>query len=195
MAMQQQQDDVMTQYKQNFNVLYTACRAHQMGVVIPLRRCCGPDVLRTPCAFAFVLMCVWAMCTRDNFLWLWIGVWCCYFLKHRLESALIAKSGAKIHSQYDGWPDAIRIGRTEKVAKLIVEPVVIVSFGAVMFYAYQQNHWQPYGLPYFMLTGGFTLPFVEIVKQTIWRRRTQSMLDARVEQEALVNDFRNRFGN
>jgi hypothetical protein len=193
--MQQQQDDVMTQYKRNFNFFYTGCLIHQRGVVIPLRRGLGGDALGAPCALAFVLMCVWAMCTRDNFLWLWIGVWFLCFLKRRLESVVLTKSGAKLHSQYDGWPDAIRIVRTEKIAKLIVEPFIIVCFGAVMFYAYQQNHWQPYGLPYFMLIGGFTLPFVEIVKQQIWQRRTQSMLDARVEQEQVMNDFRNRYGN
>jgi hypothetical protein len=193
--MPQQQDDVMTQWKQNFNFIFTACLIHQRAIVIPLRKGFGADAIGKPCALALVLMCIWGMCTRDNFLWLWIAVWFACFLKRRVETALLVKSHVKIHSQYDGWPDAIRIGRTEKIAKLIVEPVVIVSLGAALFYGYQENHWQPYGLPYFLLAGGFTLPFVELVKQTIWQRRTQSIVDARVENEALMNDFHKRYGN
>jgi hypothetical protein len=193
--MPQQQDDVMMEYKRNFNVVYTICRAHQMGVVIPLRKGFGTDVLRTPCVLAFVLICVWAMCTRDNFMGLWAAVWLCCYTRRRFEAAALSRSGAKLHSQYDGWPDAIRIGRTEKIAKLIVEPLVVLGFGATMFCLYQRNGWQLYGLPYFMLAGGFTLPFVEMIKQMIWQRRTQSIVNARVEQEGLMNEFRNRYGN
>ena len=190
----QQQDDVMMQYKRNFNLIYSACLIHQRAIVVPLRRAFGVRALRTPCALGLILMCVWALCTHDNYMWLWIGAWFLCFLVRRAESVKLARAGAKVHSEYDGWPDAIRIGRTEKAAKLVIEPFIIVCLGGVLFSVYQQMHWSPYGLPYFFFTGGFTLPFLEIVKQQIWERRTQGMVDARVEQEALMNDFRNRYG-
>jgi hypothetical protein len=50
------------------------------------------------------------------------------------------------------------------------------------------------GLPSFFLWGVISLPFVEIVKRTIWERRTQGMSDARIEQQQVVSNYRNRFG-
>jgi hypothetical protein len=55
--------------------------------------------------------------------------------------------------------------------------------------------WPPSGLPFFLLAGVVTLPFVEIVKQRTWERRTQSIMDSRLEQQETINDFRNRYGN
>jgi hypothetical protein len=40
-----------------------------------------------------------------------------------------------------------------------------------------------------------SLPFVELTNQMIWNRRLQSMADARKEQEMLMGDYKNRFGN
>ena len=100
-----------------------------------------------------------------------------------------------IHSQYDGWPiEAIKFGRTEKVAKLIVEPIIVGALGAVLFVIYQGAEMPVYGLPYFFLLGLATLPFVEKVKQATWERRIQGMVDARVEQEALVRESREKYG-
>jgi hypothetical protein len=193
---QQEQTDFMTKWKNNFNWAYSVALVHQRCLVIPMRKGFGVQALGTPCALALVLMAVWGLCTRDMLLWAWAGLWSLYFLVRRAESVKLGKSGAKVHSQYDGWPfDAIRIGRTEKMAKLVVEPLLVVILGGLVFWGYQQMHWPPYGLPYFLLAGGFTLPFVETVKQKIWERRTQSMIDARVEQEQLMQDVRDRYGD
>jgi hypothetical protein len=51
-----------------------------------------------------------------------------------------------------------------------------------------------YGLPYFFMLGLVTLPFVEKVKQLVWERRIQGINDARIEQEALVRESRERYG-
>ena len=194
---QQQQDDMMTKYKKNFNFIYSACLIHQRCLVVPLRRAFGVQALGTPCALApHPDVRVGDLHAATTTCGLWIGIWFLCFLVRRAESVKLRQSGAKMHGRVRRAPvDAIRIGRTEKAAKLVVEPFLMVGLGGVLFSVYQQIHWSPYGLPYFFFAGGFTLPFVEIVKQQIWERRTQAMVDARVEQETLMREFRNRYGN
>ena len=142
------------------------------------------------------MMCVWAMVSHDNFMWIWIGFWLLCQLKRRVESVKLARSGAWIHSQYDGWPfDAIKYARTEKVAKMVVEPILVGILGGILYWIYSQYGLKPTGLPYFFLSGIFTLPFVEIVKQTIWEKKIRGMQDARLEQEQMVEELRDKWGN
>jgi hypothetical protein len=196
MTMQQQQDDFMTKWKQNFNFTYSACLIHQRAIVVPLRMAWGPQALGVPCALALVVMVLWAVFSRDPLMWGWIALWLTSFVGRRAESLWLWAVGAKLHGWYDGYPvGTIVLGRTEKATKLLVEPLLAGGLGVAVYWWYDRCHFSPYGLPYFLLSGVFTLPFVEIVKQKIWEHRTQSMVDARVEQEALMNDFRNRYGN
>lgn len=197
MAMQQQQDqnDSMN-FKRNFNIAYMACLIHQRALVVPFRNQFGTQALGAPCGLAFVLMLLWAAFSRDPFMWMWTLMWLICFIRRRVEALRLAKSGQRIHSQYDGWPwDAIRIGRTEKAAKLVVEPLLVGILGALLYWIYSLAAMSPYGLPYFLLSGIFTLPLVESVKHTILQRRTQSMLDAQLDQEQVMQDFRDRYGD
>jgi hypothetical protein len=196
--MNQQQHDPNDafQWKRNFNIAWWLCLIHQRGIVILLRNLWGVQALGTPCALALVVMFLWATFSRDPFMWGWLGVWVLVFLCRRWEAARLVKKGSRLHSQYDGFPvGSITLGRTEKAAKMIVEPLLIGGLGYGLYWIYGEQGWSPYGLPYFLLTGCFTLPFVELVKQTLWERRTQAMLDGRIENEAMMSDFRDRYGN
>jgi hypothetical protein len=191
---QQEQHSMVENWRRNFNIAYSLLLIHQRGIIIPMRERFGKDVFGFHCVLALVLMCLWAAFSKDMFMWLWIGLWVLYLAKRRDEAARLAKDG-KTHSQYDGWPaEAIKLGRTEKAAKLVVEPVLVGIVGGILFWIYQEAGLPVYGLPYFFLAGVFTLPFVERVKQIIWERRVQGMTDARIEQEALVRDVRERTG-
>jgi hypothetical protein len=193
--MQQQQEDFMTRYKRNFNIAYNLMLVHQRAIIIPMRERYGKEVFGSPCALAFLLMCAWAALSMDAFMWLWVGVWLFYLARRKDEAVRLANSGARIHSQYDGWPlDANRYGCSENVAKLVVEPVLVGAVGIVLFMIYQEAGLPVYGLPYFFMLGLVTLPFVEKVKQLVWERRIQGINDARIEQEALVRESRERYG-
>jgi hypothetical protein len=140
-------------------------------------------------------MFVWAVLSGDPGMWLRIVMWFLCFLQRRIESLRRAARGEIIHSQYDGWPfDTIKIGRTQATCKLFVEPLFIGILGGIAYWLYGKMGWEVRGLPWFLLAGCFSLPFVEMIKQTIWRRRIQGMADARVEQEAVVRDFRDKYG-
>jgi len=190
---QQQQEG--NDFKRNFNIAFSFLVMHQRALTIPMRNRYGLQALGVPCALAVVLMALWAAFSYDPFMWLWLGIWLLFFVKRRLESLRLNWNGVRVHSQYDGFPfDAIRLGRTENVAKLVVEPILIGILGSLVYWLYAQAHMSPYGLPYFLLAGVFTLPFVEMAKQTIWQKRTQAMLDARLEQEQTMRSFRSKFG-
>jgi hypothetical protein len=183
--------------KRNFNFAYAVMVMHQRALTIPMRNHYGTQALGIPCALALVLMVLWGMPSRDPFKWMWIGMWLICQIHRRIQSVRLAHDGVRIHSQYDGWPfEAIRFGRTERAAKMIVEPIMVGVLGGILYWIYGAYlGMPPYGLPYFLLAGLFTLPFVEMVKKTVGERRSQSMMDARLEQEAIARAFRNRWGD
>jgi len=193
---QQQQEDFTEKWKRNFNLTAGLCMIHQRGIVVPMRNRWGVQALGTSCAWAFFLMLLWALFSQDVFMWGWLGVWTIYYLQRKAEATKLVKSGERIHSHSDGDSiDGARIGRSAKTAKLVVEPILVVAFGICLYLIYGELGMRPYGLPYFMLAGGITLPFVEQVKQQIWEKRIQAMTDARLENEAMVGDLRDRYGN
>ena len=195
--MQQQNDpNDPFEWKRNFNVAYNILLIHQRAVVVPLRMAWGPQALGVPCALALVLMVVWAAFSRDPLLWGWIALWLTCFVSRRAETLWLWATGARLHGGYDGHPFvAIRLGRTENAAKLVVEPLLVGGLGGAAYWWYGRFHFSPYGLPYFLLAGCASLPFVELVKQTIWKRRSQATLDARLEQEASMREFRSKYGD
>lgn len=192
--MQQQEElDFSEKLKRNFNIGHFLFLIHQRAIVVVCRDNWGTQALGFPCLCAFMLMMLWYVFTHDNLMLAWIGFWLLCLAKRRMESVRLAKSGAVIHSRYDGWP--INLGSNENRAKLIYEPVLVGILGFMAFKFYQHMGWRPTGLPYFLLLGVATLPFVEMVKQKAWERRTQSMMDARLEQQEAINDFRDKYGD
>jgi hypothetical protein len=186
----QQQNDVRENWKRNFNIAYGIALIHQRAIVMLSRNMWGSQALGVPCALALLLMLFWGALTQDPLMWVWIVLWLFSFIKNRIQSARLK---GEIHSFYDGR--AIKCGSNERRAKLIIEPFKFAVVGLVALKVYEYLGWPPHGLPYFLLTSVFTLPFCEAVKQSIWNRRVQAMQDARIEQEALVDDYQNKFGN
>jgi hypothetical protein len=191
--LEQQQKTEQQKFKDSFNIAFFWFLVHQRGLTVLMRNQWGVQALGFPCGLAFVLMLVWASFARDPFMLVWTAVWLLYLLRRQREAA---RNARKTHSQYDGWPlDAMRFCRTQKTAKLVVEPILVAIFGSLLWWIYRQMGWDPHGLPAFLLAGIITLPFVERVKQAAWERRLQGMQDARLEQEALVRESHKRFGD
>ena len=192
---QQQQLDFPEKLKRNFNIVHSLFLMHQRAIVVVCRNKWGTQALGLPCFCAFILMMLWFVFTRDNLMLAWIAFWLLCLVKRRVESVRLAKSGAMIHSGYDGWPfDAMKYVKSENTAKLIVEPILTGILGFIAFKGYEYMGWRPTGLPCFLLWGVATLPFIEMVKQKTSERRTQSMMDGRLEQQEAINDFRDKYG-
>src|SRR5437660_6763922 len=140
-----QQHDQKDSWKQNFNIVFFFMLIHQRCIVIPMRTRWGVQALGTPCFFALLVMVVWTGLSGDVLMWGWVILWIAAFLHRRIQSLWLYRKGVKIHTHYDGWPDTIKIGRTEKVCKLIVEPLYIGLLGAAAYWLYGEMGWSPYG--------------------------------------------------
>jgi hypothetical protein len=179
--------------KEHFNIAHALCVVHQRAIVVLSRDKWGKNALGFTCAFAFALQFAWAAFSQDTLMYLWLGIWCLCYAKRRGEAVKLA---GRVHSYYDGWPcDAVRYCGSERIAKRVVEPILVGILGGILRWYYTQQGWSPMGLPNFLLLGVLTLPFVEAVNQKVRERRIDAMSDARMEQEQLVQDYRDRFGS
>jgi hypothetical protein len=192
---QQQHQEEPFNKKQAFDIAIGLLLAHQRAIVLICRNRFGIEALGLPCLVALIGMITWASFSRDPVFWVWIAIWLFYLAMRRIESVRLWKGGAKIHSHYDGYPiDAMRHTSSEKTAKLVVEPILVVVLGGVLCWIYQENDLPLCGLPYFFLLGAASMAVVEAVNQAIRDRQTQAMLDARIEQEETLRVFEEKHG-
>ncbi len=179
-------------WKDKFNFAHSLCIYHQRCLVIGERTHWGTEALARPCIFAVVLMLLWFLFTADTGMLVWMGWWFLAFIARRIEAVKIA---GQVHSWYDGYPKAaMKFTKSEETAKRFIEPLTFLIAGLLILWLYREMGWNVKGLPAFLLAGIFTLPLVEAVKKTIQDRQVQGMQDAKIEQEALVSNFKNRFG-
>jgi hypothetical protein len=195
---QQQQQDNGPDKKQSLDIIYSLCLMHQRAMVVPLRKGWGKEALGLPCLLALGLMFFWAGFSRDPLMWGYLGFWFLCQMVRRLESLRLAARGIKVHSRYDGWPHfALRIRGVgnENIAKLFVEPLAVFFAGLCFLALSDELHTPRNGLPLFLMLGIFSLPMVEGIKRMIRGKRVQSMMDARLEQQALMEEFKDRWGD
>ena len=192
--MQQQQNDPMS-WGQKFNIVYWLCLVHQRAIVVPLRSGFGTEALGAPCLLAVLLLYLWGQFSQDMLVWAYGGLFILYQGYRRFQSLRLARGGARVHSLYDGRCGGVLGRMNERTAKLVFEPALVFGCGVALYWLYQENGLPVAGLPYLFLAGGFTLPFVEAVKQTAWDRRVQGISDSRIEQEQMMGDYKNRYGD
>jgi hypothetical protein len=181
--------------KPGCNLFLLLCIAHQRCLVVPMRNFFGMHALGMPSILGLLLMLIWSALSEDPVMFVWMAAWGICFAHRCMQSLRMEREGAKVHSQYDGWPfETIKMGKTENTSKLVVEPLMVVIIGAILVVIYKEFHLNMKGLPLFFLLGGFTLPVIEMIKQSIWKKRTQEMMDAQIENEAAVREFREKFG-
>lgn len=183
-------NNVMGDVKRNFNILWLLCVMHQRALTIPLRTCYGKEALGMPCLFAVLMMILWGGLANDGVMFWYLVGWLVLFAHRRVQAITLARTG-RMHSAYDGRSI---IAKNDTFAKAVLEPVLIGAAGYCVLQLYQEWGWSPQGLPYFLLLGCFTLPFVEMAKRQMWQRRTQSMINARIESEAVMAEFHRRYG-
>jgi len=183
---QQQQDDMFKDWRRNTNFAYSLCMAYQRALLVPFRNKWGTQALGFPCLFGFGLMFLWYVATADFGLVAWMGLWLVSLVIRRAEAVKIA---GQVHSHADGSP--INLGTNEYLARRVYEPIGIAIIGGFLYWLYTENGMSPKGLPYFFLGGLVALPFVETVKRMVWERKIQGMNDAKLESEALMEDYKN----
>ena len=182
-----QQQNQNPDWRQSTNAAYNVASWYQRALIVPFRKGWGTEALGFPCLGGFCLMFVWYVATGDFGLLVWMGFWLLWQVVRRVEAVKLA---GHVHSRYDGFP--VNLGSDERLAKRWYEPICIGVLGGIAYWFYTLNGLDVRGLPYFLLGGMVSLPFVASVDQTLWKRRLQGMADAKIEQEMLVDDFKNR---
>lgn len=179
--------------KEKLNIVFFFCVVFQRSIVVITRKCFGLQALGRECAFALFLMLIWAALSQDVLMYGWIALWCVCLAQRRMEATRLFKNGAPVNSYSDGLP--INLGKDMRMAALWYEPVCTAILGAFLFWLYEQNGWPSRGLPCFLFWGAITMRVVESVKQKAHERRLMAMSDARLEQEWLVREHGDKFGN
>lgn len=187
--MQNQQQQEGLTWGQKFNLAFLIATAHHRALLVPFRTGWGVDALAFPCLFAFLLILVWAIFSRDPCMYVYLSIWSLCQLTRRWEAVKLARKG-RTHSWSDGYPKGLCIIFSEPTARKI-EPLLMAGLGAVLYF-FNQDHGFPQGLSYLYLLGMFTLPFVAWVQQTVWERRTQAMVNSRLENQAMIRLYRER---
>ncbi|HEY7328617.1 MAG TPA: hypothetical protein VH592_13315 [Gemmataceae bacterium] len=189
----QQQHDITQEWKRNFNIAYTLGVIYQRAFTVVTRSHFGSQALGMPTFLALVFMGLFYVATADSFMLIWIAAWLICLVKRRAESINCA---AHIPSQYDGVPrDAMMFTKSERIARMVVEPLMIGLIGLGLKWVYEECGWSPAGLPWFFINGMFALAFVEVVGKSVWDRKIQAIRDAKLEQQSLMEDYQNRYGD
>ncbi len=180
-------------YKEKFNIVVFFVVVFQRAIVVITRKQFGLQALGKECAFAFFLILAWAALTQDVFMYLWLVIWCVCMVKRRMEAAKAFKNGDQRHSYDDG--KTTNLGKDEKMAKAWFEPACTVILGGIAYWFYQQNGWSVRGLPCFLFLGAITMRVVESLKTKVSERRMMSINDAKLQQDWMVKEHEDRFGN
>jgi hypothetical protein len=194
---QQQQPNIVEDFKRNFNIGCTILTIWQRAIIVPMRNQFGVESLGLICLMSFCLMAVWAAWSGDQFMWGYLALWTVCLLRRRFEASRLAVRGEKVHSRSEGWPQAamrVPFVRTPETAILIVEPLFTFAYG-VGFWFLAREIGTPPGLAYFLMGGALAMRSVASIQQKIFQRRTQAILDARLEQEAVMENYRGKWGN
>ena len=194
---QQQGFDWVEAQKRNWNLIVFALAVWQRAIVVPMRHRFGVEALGSICVASFLFMAVWAWCWHDPLMWAYLGYWTLCVLQRRAEARRLVRKGERIHSLADGWPrEAMRFPfvRTQNTAKLRIEPLNAFGCGLVVLGLARWLNTPP-GLACFLMAGSIPMNAIETMRQRIWRRRTQAILDARLEQEAVMQSYRDRWGS
>jgi hypothetical protein len=200
MQQQQQKEEPFNQ-KQSFEIGMAFLWGVALAVTVPFRRRCGVEAFGKPAFLGFVVMCLWAAFSKDLYMWCYVGLWLFCLARNRAEAVRLQKQGVIIHSQYEGDSEFRRSFKSERLSKQVVEPAAILATGIALHLFYRDVlyagviDYPQSGLPAFLMVGAGAAAALAGVRETISKRKTQAMIDARIEQENTMRNVRDRFGD
>jgi hypothetical protein len=188
--MAEQKREELATKKDAFTALMMFLRAHQLALTLPFRKYYGAEALGFPGLWAFVLIVGWAAVSRDPLMWVWLAIWLVTLVVRRVETMKLVRQGKRLHTMHDGTPYSVLRGWDERVARMVIEPVVIFVMGLGLRFIAVDFRMPLKGLSLFLMLGIFTLPTLEIIRGQLMRKRVQAMGDARIEQEVLMDGLK-----
>jgi hypothetical protein len=180
--------------KDGFNFLAGICGMHSMTVAVFLRRGIGAELLNRRGGLAILLLVAAAVLTAEPALWCYLGAFLLALMVQRGNTAALQRQGERIHSRSVGRPGlAMLLTRNERTARTVFEPLLLLGAGVVLGVLAQE--WQMPGLlavAGWLWLGIWTMTFDQALIDALADKRVQAMRDAQIENEQLMERFRER---
>jgi hypothetical protein len=168
------------------NLLWLLANGYATTFTPFLRRGFGSEALGLNGVVGAIIILLYAGATNSpetiSFFWVWLG----FVLYQRIYGIRQRMNGQVVHSRYAGWPEVgMRFTKSEKIARQVVEPLVCVVVGAVLWL-----YSEPLGR--FVMLGPLGLLVSLGLDQQVMRNRVRAMHDAEIEQRYLSDVFNGR---
>lgn len=188
--MQQQKE---LTYREKFNIVVFFLVVVQRAIVIITRKRFGRQAIGKECAFGFFLIWVWAVLSRDVMMYGWLAIWCACLIGRWMEATKAFRNSEQRYSYSDG--ETVNLGKNERLAKQWYEPLCIAILGMMAFWYYEENDLPVRGLPLFLFCGAMCIRVVESIKIKVSERRMMTITDGKMQQEWMVREHQNRYGD
>lgn len=184
--MQQQQQQ--WGLRETTNLLTAATNVLSMAVLPFIRHSFGKDALGWPTFGAFIIIMVVACFSASQAMWLYFGLWIIALCWQKNYTKKLLRQGAVVHSRSPGFPSlGVKFTKGNvKQAVMFVEPFLSGFFG-YMFYDLGEHV-----LGGFLMCAAASLIFQHTTQRMLDERRVQEMINARIEQEWLSWQLRDR---
>jgi hypothetical protein len=170
------------------NLLTVVTNVMSMAVLPFVRHSFGKDALGWPAFGAFIIIMVIASFSASQAMWIYFGVWIIALCWQKNYTKKLIQQGAVLHSRSPGFPALGAKFTKGKVmqAVMFVEPFLCGLFG-YMFYDLGEHV-----LGKFLMCAAGSLIFQHTTQRMLDERRVQEMINARIEQEWLSRQLRDR---
>ncbi len=168
------------------NLLALAANGYATTMTPFLRRGFGSEALGINGIVAALIILVYAGATHCpemiTFFWVWLG----FVAYQRIYGLNLRRQGHVVHSRYAGWPEVgLRFTKSAKIARQVVEPLVCLVAGAVLFL-----YSEPLGR--FVMLGPIGLLVSQGIDGQVMKSRLTALRDAEIEQRHLSDLFNGR---
>jgi hypothetical protein len=174
--------------QESTNLLTVITNVMSMTVLSFARHSFGKDTLGWPAFGAFIIIMVVASFSASQAMWVYFGVWIISLCWQKSYTNKLMRQGTVIHSRSPGFP-ALGAKFTKgnvMQAAMFVEPFLCGLLG-YMFYDLGER-----AIGVFLICATASLIFQNTTQRMLDERRVQEMINARIEQEWLSRQLRDR---
>lgn len=174
--MNQQPENRSMTISESVNLVVAAANVWATSITTFMRRCTGRDIPGFTGLCILVWIPIYFVITEEPaILWLW-PAYLLAQLCQRFGQLRRFMRGIVLHSHYTGWPWLAMLcgARSEKQAKMMIEPMLSATFGCTLAF------WHPYAGLYFVAGAGAML-IVSAAIEDRDQRELQDMHNGMIE--------------
>jgi len=184
---QQKQSEPLSM-RESFDIMYVFASALSLGLTVFTRCQFGTEAFGLRGLAAAVVIFVYVGSTGSQWMMIYFVAWLLALVCRRAESETAAKRGELRHTYYNGHPWLILtlmpFIKDEQTARR-VEPFLCLAAGIGLC------QWS-FDVGRFVIFGALSILIIDRVGREIMRRRVEAIINARIEQEAVMEELKRR---